>query len=286
MNTVSLNIALSGETLSFVRHTAGRFCVKGWSGQRHSNILDELHIVLSGSCQLEVEESLYDLYPGSAILVRAGEFHALSEPQPDIERCAFLLSVPRDGHLDKQFDLLSGGPFTISNEVVNLCRQLDREADLAAPYCKDMLAAKLACLLIEILRQVDTADTENADSYARTSLQNMLVAIDRFFAPWPNAIGSEADLCRQLNISRHKLNRIVRRHYGTNFRQKLYIAKMDYASWLLRRTDYHCRKVAMLCGYSADTAFYKAFRINFGMPPQTYRKKFREEKEDETIYNT
>ena len=285
MNTVSLNISLSGEMLSFVRHTAEHFCVKGWTGQRHSNISDELHIVLSGSCQLEVEEHLYGLYPGSAILVRSGEFHAVSEPQPDIERCAFLLSVPSGGHLDKQFELLSRGPFSISNEAVNLCRQLDRELDLDAPYCKDMLAAKLTCLLIEILRQVDSTDTENADSYARTSLQNMLVAIDRFFSPWPKEIGSEADLCHQLNISRHKLNRIVRRHYGTNFRQKLYIAKMDYASWLLRRTDYNIRKIAMLCGYSADTAFYKAFRINFGMPPQAYRSKFREEKADDMMYN-
>ena len=286
MNTVSLDILLSGETLSFVRHTAEHFCVKGWDGKRHSNILDELHIVLSGSCQLEVGERLYDLYPGSAILVRSGEFHALSEPQQDIERCAFLLSVPCDGHLDKQFELMSRGPFTITNEVVSLCRQLDRELDLTAPYCKDMLAAKLTCLLIEIMRQVNSTDTENTVSYARTSLQNILVTIDKFFAPWPNAIGSEEDLCCQLNISRHKLNRIIRRHYGQNFRQKLYIAKMDYASWLLRRTDYNIRKIAMLCGYSADTAFYKAFRLNFGMSPQAYRSNFREEREGETIYHT
>lgn len=274
MKFVSLNISLSGEELALQRHTANYFCVKDWDSKRHNNPLDELHIILSGSCHLEIEESQYHLTPGSAILVRAGKFHGPPKLQQDIERCSFLLSVPRNGFLDHQLDLLSHGPVCVSDDVINLCYQLDADVEQAAPYYKDMLAAKLTLLIIKILQTINTMDVPNNKLEEENGLHSILITIDRFFSPWPNAIGSESDLSRKLNISRHKLNRIIYQNYGLSFREKLRNAKMDYASLLLRRTDYSCKQIAALCGYSADTSFHKAFRVNFGMPPLSYRRLY------------
>lgn len=272
--SISLNIPLSGETLGFQRHTSDYFCVKGWNSRRHNNPLDELHIILSGSCQIEIEDKQYFLTPGSAILVRAGMFHGPPKLQQNVERCSFLLNVPLGGFLDRQFELLSHGTIPISDEIISLCHQLDDDAEDAAPYYKDILVAKLTILIIKILQTVNTTDIPNGSIPEDPGLHSMFVIIDRFFCPWPNAIGSETDLSQKLNISRHKLNRIICQNYGMSFREKLRNAKMDYASWLLRRTDYSCKQIATLCGYSADTSFHKAFRENFGMPAQTYRKLY------------
>ena len=273
MKFISLNISLSGEVLSLQRHTANYFCVNGWNSKRHNNSLDELHIILSGSCHLEVEESQHHLLPGSAILVRAGKFHGPPKIQQDVERCSFLLSVSPGGFLDHQLELLSHAPVRITDEVINLCHQLDSDVEQAAPYYKDMLAAKLSLLIIKILQTINTEDVPNNNLSEDDRLHSMLIAIDRFFCPWPNAIGSETDLSNKLNISRHKLNRIIYQNYGVSFREKLRNAKMDYATWLLRRTDYSCKHIAFLCGYSADTSFHKAFRENFGIAPLAYRNQ-------------
>ncbi len=268
----SLNLSLSGENFTFIRYTPRGFCCFGWDSRRHSNIRDEVHVILSGGCKLDVEGEIHELTVGQAFVVRKGQFHAPLDATEDIERCSFMLDVVSGGYLDLQLQKLSGRSFRLSKESVALCRSLNREMDGDIPYYVDMVQAKLTQLMVDILRQAEPGEVPSIDAY-RTPKQALLIGIDQFFSPWPNALGTEGDLARQLNISRHKLNRIIWQYYGMSFREKLRLAKMDYASWLLRSTDFPCHKVAALCGYSADTSFYRAFSTHFGIPPQTYRKE-------------
>ena len=271
----SVNLSLSGENFTFIRYTPRGFCCSGWDSHRHSNIRDEVHILLSGSCKLDVEGTSYDIPTGHAFVVRKGRFHAPYDVTPDVERCSFMLDVSAGGFLDQQLQQLSEQSFALSAESIDLCRSLDREAGNEMPYRLDMVRAKLIQLMVDILRQAD-ADQMPDVTAVRTATQELLIHIDQFFAAWPRALGTEADLARQLNISRHKLNRIIWQYYGMSFREKLRLAKMDYAAWLLRATDFPCHKVATLCGYSVDTSFYRAFSTYFGTPPQAYRKEHKE----------
>lgn len=270
----SLNLSLSGENFTFIRYTPRGFCCCGWDSRRHSNIRDEVHIILSGYCKLDVEGELHELPAGYAYVVRKGQYHAPQEATEDVERCSFMLDVVSGGYLDQQLQQLGGRSFPLSKESVDLCRSLNREMDGEIPYYADMVQAKLTQLMVDILRQAEPKEVPDVGAY-RTPKQALLIGIDQFFSPWPNALGTEGDLARQLNISRHKLNRIIWQYYGMSFREKLCLAKMDYASWLLRTTDFPCHQVATLCGYSADTSFYRAFAAHFGIPPQAYRKEQR-----------
>lgn len=272
----SVNLALSGETLTFIRYTPTGFCFDGWDSRRHSNIRDEVHIILSGRCKLDLEGEIFELQAGNAFVVRRGRYHAPYDVTDDIERCSFMLDTAEDGFLDRQLQQLSGRVLTMPDDIGVLCHSLETEMSSGLPYYADMLQSKLTELMVELLRQADPGDVPSTVAGQRTAKQSLLVGIDHFFSPWPNALGTEADLARQLNISRHKLNRIVWQYYGMNFREKLHLAKMDYASWLLRSTDYPCHQIATLCGYSADTSFYRAFATYFGIPPQAYRKEQRE----------
>lgn len=271
----SVNLSLSGEGITFIRYTPTGFCCRGWDSRRHSNIRDEVHIILSGSCGLDVEGADYELSAGQAIVVRRGQFHAPHDATEDIERCSFMLDTLAGSFLDQQLQDLSGRALNLSDESVALCRSLNREAASATPYYADMVQAKLTQLMVDILRQADNSTMPAVEANSRTPKQALLIGIDHFFSPWPNALGTEGDLARQLNISRHKLNRIVWQYYGMSFREKLRLAKMDYAAWLLRSTDFPCHRIATLCGYSADTSFYRAFSNHFGIPPQSYRREQR-----------
>lgn len=272
----SVNLALSGETMTFIRYTPTGFCFNGWDSRRHSNIRDEVHIILSGRCKLDMEGESFELQAGNAFVVRRGKYHAPYDVTDDIERCSFMLDTVEGGFLDSQLKQLGGRVLTMPDDIGALCHALETETRQALPYYADMLQSRLTALMVELLRQADPGDVPNTVASQRTAKQSLLVGIDNFFSPWPNALGTEADLARQLNISRHKLNRMVWQYYGMSFREKLHLAKMDYASWLLRSTDYPCHQIATLCGYSADTSFYRAFSAHFGLPPQTFRKEQRE----------
>lgn len=269
----SVNLSLAGEHMTFIRYTPSGFCFNGWDSRRHSNIRDEVHIILSGSCSLSVEDKTYKLTAGSAFVVRKGLYHAPHDVSDNIERCSFMLDTINSGYLDGRMEQLSGRVLDMPEDIGDLCHGLDKEMRSGLPYCADILQAKLTELMVYLLRQAEPDEVPGAAGGPRTAKQELLIGIDQFFSPWPYALGTEADLSRRLNISRHKLNRIIRQYYGMNFREKLHLSKMDYAAWLLRTTDFPCHQIATLCGYSADTSFYRAFAAYFGIPPLAYRKE-------------
>lgn len=275
MDAASFLIALSGEHIEVLRNTEDVFCVKGWDSERHSNVADELHILLSGSCRMEVDEQCYDFQAGMAILIRAGQFHMSHHSSPDIERVSLMLKAGGQEHLEALLQVLSGSPFFLSPEVLSLCRQLDRDGGSLRPYQEELAAARLTQIMIEILRTANPVRLKNASRSRSAAWQANMSRIDEFFSPWPEAIGSETDLAQKLCLSRHQLNRIIQQNYGMSFREKLKLAKMDYASWLLRSTEYSCYQIATLCGYTAESSFYKAFGAYFHMSPQTYRRNYR-----------
>ena len=50
-----------------------------WDVGRHNNITFELHLILQGSCQFEVENSTFGLQEGQAIIIRPEAFHVATQ---------------------------------------------------------------------------------------------------------------------------------------------------------------------------------------------------------------
>ena len=276
MNTAGITVSLGGETVEIIPNTKEAYCVRQWDSSRHNNVANELHIILSGSCEMEEEGESYPLQAGMAILIPAGRFHMPHNVSPDIERVALMLKVEGQEHLESLLGILSAQPFYVSPEVISLCRQLDRDGVSPRLFQEELVAAKLTEIVIEVFRVANPAHLQTQNRSRSAQWQLNMQQIDLFFSPWPKSIGSEADLAQRLHLSRHQLNRIIQQNYGMSFRQKLQRSKMDYASWLLRSTDYSCYQIATLCGYTAESSFYKAFGSYFRMSPQTYRKNYRE----------
>ena len=94
-----------GETMVHLRVTdSGRYT---WNTERHSNADSELHLILSGTCSVEVGNDTYALLPGHAILIAPGQYHKPKVTAPAFQR----LSIPF---------VLSKGSFAQSIEQVSL----------------------------------------------------------------------------------------------------------------------------------------------------------------------
>jgi len=256
-----------------------------WSTPRHCNADYELHLVLEGSADMEVEEQIYSLSSFQALLIAPGKYHYPTVTSRPFRR--FSVSFTLAGTLlpallqEAMEDCLL---FEVSPAVCAACETIYREFACEDPYRCEMLTAHLTTLLITVLRTVNQQRQKNLQRHASRITpeeESRIALIDAYFSTdyfhglhtaSKEARGEEA-LAEALHLSRRQLARVLQQHYGMNFRQKLISARMDRAAWLLRTSDKRCDEIATLVGYSSESAFYQAFRTFFHTTPHKYRQR-------------
>jgi AraC-like DNA-binding protein len=87
-------------------------------------------------------------------------------------------------------------------------------------------------------------------------------------------------LAREAGASRSVLAERFSHYVGQSPIQYLGKWRMALASNLLRRTASSIMHIALEVGYETDTAFSRAFRREFGMPPASWRRHHRLEESD------
>lgn len=257
---------LTWESLSKnIRHT--------WNVNRHSNITYELHLILEGSCQVEIEDTRFVLNTGQAVIIRPGVFHsALSTSTPFLRfTLAFFIKNPallfNSLPEEKPFMLFDTTP-----EIQELCHHILREHDRNLPcFSEEMLSSMFSQLWILLVRSLMPEETFSS-SATLTELNDIRV-IELFFSTDSKKQCTRKALSELLHCSERQVNRILFQLYGMNFRQKKQQARIDRAKFLLRNTDQKISEICILVGYADEAAFYKAFKANCNMTPQEFRSQ-------------
>jgi AraC-like DNA-binding protein len=167
--------------------------------------------------------------------------------------------------------------FELTPGMLELCRGILNESRQRPPFCRELMRLRLAELGILLLRLLNLREEVPA---VEGSLRPISI-IDNYFETQMGQNPSADDLAAKLHLSRRQLNRILKATYGMGFREKLLRNRMDQAKWLLRHTDKTVSAIAVEVGYSHDSAFREAFRREFGLTPQEYRLKHRQEESRE-----
>ena len=71
-----------------------------WVCKRHSNADFELHIILKGSCDLEVDDRLFSMKAGHAVIIAPGAYHLPTPKKGAFER--FTMSFALEEGADRQ----------------------------------------------------------------------------------------------------------------------------------------------------------------------------------------
>lgn len=269
----ALNISLGQEQLSIPKNALGISSV--WNVQRHCNAEWEFHFIQKGECLVDVSHSQYRLYAGQALLIPPGVYHQSKTLRADFAHftLGFILD---DGTAYQQlYQKMAHMPVFTPNDQV--CQTIDRllaEAKTNAPYSAAYTEALVRCLAVELLRSMDISATPPQEQRVDPQVQ-LTQTIDTFFEQHFADTCTEAALAKQLHFSRRHLVRILEKHYGMSFREKLNHARMDYAAFLLRTTDRPVSSVGAEVGYGSESAFFKVFRRSFGMTPRQYRTKHK-----------
>lgn len=246
-----------------------------WACRRHSNADYELHIILGGRCDIEVEDKKYALKKNQAILIAPGQYHC-PRPKPDgFERFSMSFSV-EEGRLATQLQSVVGDSlcYLVPEKTEALCGEIFMECAERTSFSQDRLQLLLADLMIQQFRRLKI-EAQPRKKQEITGHNAYFARIDEFFeVNMAENVGAE-NLAEELHLSRRQLARILQQTYGMGFREKLIRTRMDHASWLLRNTHLPVSRIVMEVGYASEAAFFQAFRSRFETTPQQYRARYR-----------
>lgn len=151
------------------------------------------------------------------------------------------------------------------SDMIRLFQEIDREEALRGSYFGMAVSAKLAELLILILRSLHISDTAhvkmNGDMY------KTLTYIDHYYM----TDISLKEAAEMTNMSVSGFSRYFSKCMGTGFAQYIMHKRIHHAVYLLQYSEKTVLDIALECGFHNTASFYKAFKKVTNMKPGDYR---------------
>lgn len=243
-----------------------------WNSKRHCNAEYELHVILQGTCTLDVEDSQHQLHAGQAVLIAPGKYHKPNSVPGDFERFSLSFTLEKGSLLSAmKLAVPQSICFVPSSELMQYCNRFVAESERKTPFQKYAQEALLTLLAVALIRDLQLANYQAAQ-WEEEETPGRIDLIDNYFERHFHEKNGSVVLAEQLHLSKRQLDRILNAHYGMGFQEKLIQTRMDHAALLLRTTDKTVQDIIGAVGYNSVTAFYKAFRDTFRMTPQQYRQ--------------
>lgn len=242
----------------------------------HDHPFYELHVVEQGSCLLYAADTLHSLEEGQFCLISPGVYHSpRSTPASFRRSCvSFELmkkSAPVRDWLESESRLrpVWTGDGSAMLPVLPMLR---REEAQPGSFSDEVFRTLLALLMMQLVRSMEMEPRQSPhDGGGLDELRAAIV--DDFFAKNFNlTVGGEV-LAGQLGVSRRQLDRIIRKHFGMSFREKLTEIRARVACDMLRSGDRPISEIAEQVGYSAPGNFTAFFKKTTGLTPQEYRRQ-------------
>lgn len=141
---------------------------------------------------------------------------------------------------------------------------------LNGPLDEDLHGAYITAKAIELLVKTHrhsnmgklVPDSNSVVSFVRNNLDND-----------PARQITLCEFSKHFGASERSLHRKFKEETGLTFGTYQRKRRMEKAARLLMDGSTEIRKIAEACGYYSITAFYKAFKSEFGVPPDRYKKR-------------
>jgi AraC family transcriptional activator of mtrCDE len=303
MDAVSHLIGLARLTASLDKR-----CLLGTSTRMDVAAHDELeapfHVLLDGSCQLQVGSHLLDLGPGDVVVIPSGAPHRVltagrGRKHHIVEAAGEAFTTTRSAQGGEPvIDLFCGhytfgagagamlfrtlpdpvkvsfGRSPASDDVLGMLSVLMRgEAARDGDGTAAILSALCTVLLTMVLRTARGVVTD-ATLWTAVDDDRIAGAIEGVLRD-PGADWSIDRLSRAAGMSRATFIRHFCRGTGMTVGAFLAQARLMTAAELLRTGDSTVATVAAQVGYQSESAFSRSFRLATGATPGRFRRTFR-----------
>ena len=248
-----------------------------WRSGRHNHAAYEMHIIVSGSCSVSVNNSQLQLKAGQGILIAPEVYHAPENITQPFGRISATFFPERT--LIEELSLSSTDEFRVfdvDDAILSLCEGIYKEAKRQdSPFNKELMANQFASLMLRVLRIIkETSKVSFAAEFVQKQTEDMTI-IDAFFVNTTPKMRTKENLAKLLHCSQRQVLRKIHKLYNMSFQKKLILSRIDTAQHLLTTTDKSVEEICSIVGYADKAAFYKAFSQHTKTTPVKYRKKFR-----------
>lgn len=238
----------------------------------HAHEWMEIFFFLSGEGSYLVEGTAYPLYPHDILIMRAAETHRLSiSPDKPYERIAIHFSPRLLDEVDPDHRLLRpflDRPLGVMNRYP---AELDPEGRLRGAFrgfsFENVRDVRLNLMgrLLQLLTTLDGVfDPQDVHRRSAVGLESQLVTYINEHLFEPISLQSVADAFYR---SRSQISRIFQRATGSPMWKYILVKRLMAARAMIQRGE-SASTACTVCGFSDYSAFYRAYRTQFGHAPR------------------
>ncbi len=246
----------------------------------HFHDFFECYLLLSGKLSYQIESASFALLPGDLLLIGPNQLHRplFSSENQAYDRIVLWLSRSFVEQLSSNSTDLSVCFSATRNSVIRLPEETRKQledmlfnllnASEVEDFGKDVLCRSLvASLLVSLNRVSGNAKQTLPKSDVRVSQLVKLVSV--YLDEHLSEAVTLDELSRTVFLSKYYLERQFKKETGVSIYRMLLQKRMIRARNLMR-DKMPLIQVALTCGFSEYSGFYKAFRNEYGMSPHAY----------------
>lgn len=256
---------------------------KSYYQHRHPGI--ELHYIINGQCNVNINKNAYSIEPESMLLIPPGTYHDVSPTQENTARLCLSFSIknkkdnsahPNTATIYSTFNRSSPVMVSLRNTqsqlILNSIVMLMNKSNTDA-FKTEKLIANFINLLLELIPHFAHAAACDKNETEISVQEDVSYKIDTFLGRNFMRNDAKSLMAEDLYISPRQLQRIIKKNYGMNYRQKLSETRIQIAMDLLYNSDKPIHEIAEILGYSCSANFSAFIKRATGKTPSQIRKE-------------
>ena len=264
---------------------------KKWMDTTHFHVDCELHIILSGEAQLEINGEDVHIRAGDICLLAPRTSHYPKTCSDNLEKTNFSFSLMQNsnhGKSGKYFSeyiyygniFKSVKKYLIINEKELLFivkKLLTEEFSVENEHVFQSLLSVFFITLAKRIRESRFSEKEQTIrgiSESENGLRQRKT-VEEFFQKRYNEEVSIEDLARELCLSVPQTHRVVKKVFDEGFKKTLMKQRIEHACMLIKQGNVTLGEIAYQCGYTSYNGFLSAFKGHMGKSPKEYEKSIR-----------
>lgn len=235
---------------------------KNFNFPMHLHNSFELIIVTSGEMQISVDDKLYTLKKGDAVLVFPHQLHSISSENSRHMLCIFSPELVK-AYASK----------VLNKKPVQNTLRLDRYlVNTLDNLLDDSSTFKKKGILYSICAEFDrSAEYTKRLSYEESLLQNIFKFVEENYSGSCNL----QDLARKTGYSYSYLSRCFKRITGISFNTYVNRYRISNACYMLNNSNCSILQCALESGYKSIRSFNRNFSAVLSVTPKEYREKIK-----------
>lgn len=239
-----------------------------WVFEPHSHSFHELHMIVEGSCSMDIGNAEMYMPKNSLVLIPPKAKHRFVRCSNDFFRFSLAFDI-----ICRQNQTLYAKPpavLPLGKKSIFYIGNIMSEYEKAQLGYKNVTDALVRCLLIEVLRSAEAfhADTVPVQRF-HPALGKALQFIGNNI---PHRITAH-DAASAVHLSLRQLDRLFCENVNMTVTQYIKSKKIENIKEYLKKTDLGLKEIAFLTGIENESVLCKLFKRETGLTPGEYRRK-------------